>query len=126
MQSNLPQNIIKYITETNKLLFSFVCIFIFIQTSVPPIYNINNIKLIDLSDNKYLINPKINLRLLEGILSRINDIQEQYKDDMFWKYSKNFLEEYNDPGITSPKDQIINIIKHLINMWFYSYKYYQF
>ena len=36
------------------------------------------------------------------------------KDELFWKYSRNFLEEYNDPGITSPKDQLVNIVKYLL------------
>ena len=107
-------NIQGFMIETNKLLFIFICIFIFIQTSIPS-YNINNIKLIDLTDNKYLTNPIINEKSLESILNRINYIYNQYKENIFWKYSKDFLNEYNDPGITSPKNQLINTIKHLIS-----------
>ena len=107
-------NIQRFIFETNKLLFLFSSILIFIQTSIPS-YNINNIKLIDLSSNDYKIDPIINEKIIENSLALLRKLQKNYEKDIFWKYVEDFLKEYEDPAITSPKNQFINTIKHLLS-----------
>ena len=108
------QNIYAFISQTNKLLFSFISILIYIQTSISGNYKISNIKLIDLSDTEYLTDPKINYKVLHEIRGRIKNISENYKEDIFWKYSSNFLDEQGEPSITNPTNQLSNIVKYLL------------
>ena len=104
----------KYIIETNKILFLYSCILLYIQTSIPS-YNINLI-IIDLSDNSYLNKPKIDKFLISKSLKLLNRLNSIYENDIDLD---NFLIDGNvERSNVDPDVQLENTIKYLLNPYF--------
>lgn len=110
-------NVQKYIIETNKLLFLYSCILIFIQTSIPS-YSIN-LMIIDISNDSYLTNPKINKLLIHKSLKLLNTLNKLYENNIYFKYLDDFFDDGNpDRSNIDPDVQLENTIKYILSPYF--------
>jgi len=123
-KSNKNLRILKiYLIYSNKLLFLFVIILIYFQTSIPEYTTRSNIKLnlLDLSDNKYKYIKEqsnisiISIELVDYLINRIKVLTNKYRTDLFWKNIKIFIDEQKDVSIPGLREQIINTIKHILS-----------
>jgi len=111
------ENIQKYIIETNKILFLYSCILIYIQTSIPS-YNIN-LTIVDISDDSYLTKPKINKVLINKSLKLLNRLNEIYKGNIYFKYLDDFFIDGNVERSNVDSDvQLENTIKYILSPYF--------
>ena len=110
-------NIQKYIIDTNKIIFLYSCILIYIQTSIPS-YNIN-LTIIDISDDSYLNNPKINKPLINKSLNLLNRLNEIYNENVNFKNLDNFFIDGNvERSNVDPDVQLENTIKYILTPYF--------
>ena len=110
-----------YMLNSNKLLFLFVTIIIYIQTSIPQ-YNYKsniNLNLIDISTDKYkTINKSsdiISIQVIDYLINRIKLLTNKYRKNDYWKTITKFIDEQNIPTVPSLREQFINTITHVIS-----------
>jgi hypothetical protein len=121
-KKRIAKEVQEYIINSNKILFLFVTIIIFIETATPPYINEsnNNYKILDLQDNKYKLikNSNINIinkTIVDNLLSTLKKLEKLYPEDKLWINSKEFNDEYNNLEITNPQNQVINTIKYVVS-----------
>ena len=110
-----------HMLNSNKLLFLFVTIIIYIQTSIPQ-YNYKsnvNLNLIDISTDKYkTINKSsdiISIQVIDYLINRIKLLTNKYRKNDYWKTITKFIDEQNIASIPSLREQFINTITHVIS-----------
>jgi len=121
-KKEIVKDVQEYIINSNKLLFLFTEIVIFIQTATPQYINEsnNNFKIINLQDNQYklLHNSKIdiiNKNVVDNLISTMKKMEKLYPSKKIWIDSKEFNDEYDNVEIIKPQEQIINTIKYIIS-----------
>tara|TARA_B100000674_G_scaffold447211_1_gene414672 strand:- start:117 stop:4532 length:4416 start_codon:yes stop_codon:yes gene_type:complete len=115
----------KYLINTNQLIFLYIVITIYIQTSIPE-YSINDkkIELIDFSKKSYETmnmtgdDSSIYMSSITNMISIIKEYNKIYSYEDFWKYSNIFIKEYENVKSTKPEIQIINCIKYIISPYY--------
>ena len=75
--SNKINDIRQIILSTNLVLFVYSCILLYTQTSIPT-YNNLNIRLIDLSDDSYIIKPIINDAIITNSVTVLTNISNTF------------------------------------------------
>ena len=110
--------------NSNKLLFLFITIIIYIQTSIPQ-YNIKsniNLNLIDISTDKYkTINKSSDIiatEVIDYLINRIKLLTNKYRKNDYWKTINKFVSEQNNQTVPSLRKQFINTIIHVISSKF--------
>ena len=115
----------KYLIYSNQLIYLYIIILIYIQTSIPE-YTVNSksLELIDLSNKSYETmnvsgdDSSINMSVINNLMSIIRNYTKNYKFEDFWKYSQIFLNEYDNIKSVKPEIQIINCIKYVISPYY--------
>ena len=118
-------NVRAYLIYTNQLIYLYIVILIYIQTSIPE-YSVDkkSLELIDFSNKSYeRLNvsdddSSINMTMINYLISIIRQMTKNYGFEDFWKYSESFLKEYDNIKTTKPEIQIINCIKYIISPYY--------
>lgn len=122
-KKQVAKRVQEYIINSNKVIFLFIVILIYIQTATPPYINDsnNNFNLLDLTSNKYKTVNYLNIinkKIVENLLDVIKKLSQKYTDIQLWIDSKEYLDEYNNLDIIKPIDQFINSIKYVLSPLF--------
>jgi hypothetical protein len=121
-KKRIAKEVQEYIINSNKILFLFVTITIYIETATPPYVNEsnNNYKILNLQDNKYKLIKNsnidiINKTIVDNLISTLKKLEKLYPEDKLWIHSKEFNEEYNNVEITKPQNQFVNTIRYVVS-----------
>ena len=108
----------KYIVDSNKLIFIFTCILIYVQFS----YNNyqTNIKIINIDKLNYsnIQNDAIQDKGIKLIYQTMKTLTIKNIKNNVWKHCYIFINEYKSVDYIKPENQIINIVKYLLSPYF--------
>ena len=120
--NKLKIKIKKYIQDTNKVLFFYICILLLIQTNIPGYKNTpDGGELLDFKNKNFLESlskPSTIDILNEGVsllFKKIRSLSTSLKG-LLWSHCKIFVDEKIIQS--SPRDQIKNIIQYLFTPFF--------
>ena len=113
-----------YLKDSNKVIFFYCCILIFIQINIPGYVNsLDDSGLLNLKNPDFLkllaeknsdIIDKNGVKL---ILKKINTLSKSL-DNPIWNNCKIFIKEYTNPSVLKPEDQIINSIIYILSPFY--------
>lgn len=121
----LKQSIKRYIYDSNKVMFFYVCLLILIQTNVPGYKNTpEGGELLNLKSEDFLLslsNPSTIDILDPGIkllVKKIRDLSKNLKGPL-WKHCGIFVDEYKNPSIRQkPENQIKHTIQYILSPYY--------
>ena len=122
---SLKLKIRKYIYDSNKVIFLYICILILIQINIPGYKNtIEGYELLNLNQTNFLIKLSekkdtiINSKGIIFILNKIKSLSISIKNQNIWKNCSIFINEYNNPDVIKPIQQIKNVINYIFTPYF--------